>query len=143
MIVFDLTCSDEHVFEAWFSSSAAYEEQRGAKAVACPTCGSTEVGKALMAPSLGASVGQERRGDPKVQQQAAHQAVRQALQKLQETVQTNCDYVGPQFPEEARKIFYGETGQRNIYGEASLEEAEDLAEEGIEFQAIPWIAPEN
>ncbi|MBB3066328.1 DUF1178 family protein [Limibacillus halophilus] len=143
MIVFDLICPDEHVFEAWFSSSAAYEEQRKADAVACPTCGSREIGKALMAPSLGASVGQERRSDDKAKQQTAHQAVRQALQKLQETVQKNCDYVGPQFPEEARKIFYGEADQRNIYGEASLEEAEDLVEEGIDVQAIPWIAPEN
>jgi hypothetical protein len=139
MIVYDLTCPEEHVFEAWFPSSAAFEEQSAAGGLACPLCGSNEIAKALMAPSLSAKVGEERRAAPKEQAKA----VRRALNKLREAVEQNCDYVGPAFPEEVRKIYYGESEERNIYGEASRQEAESLAEEGIEVQQIPWLPPEN
>jgi hypothetical protein len=63
----------------------------------------------------------------------------QMLGELRKKIEDNCDYVGPQFPEEARKIHYGETEARNIYGEATPEEAEKLADEGVEFGKVPWV----
>ncbi|NKB56082.1 MAG: DUF1178 family protein [Alphaproteobacteria bacterium] len=135
MISYNLRCAKDHVFEAWFQNSAAYEEQVGKKTVACPTCGSKKVEKSIMAPSVARSGG---RSDDLTPEKMAGMLV-----KLRETVEENCDYVGGEFPEEARKIHYGETEHRDIYGEASEQEAEELAEEGIEFGRIPWVPRTN
>ncbi len=126
MISFNLRCTKDHVFEAWFKDSGAFEKQVKAKALQCPSCGDVKVEKALMSPNIAA-----RRGAPP-------EKLHNALEKLRQTVEDDCDYVGSQFPEEARKIHYGEAGQRNIYGEATAEEARDLSEEGVEFGSIPW-----
>ncbi len=148
MIVFDLRCVKEHLFEAWFRDSASYEEQRCAEAVFCPVCGSTEIEKALMAPNL---AGAKKKGEApaipgpaKMAMEGAKTAeVRQALRALRKVVEENCDNVGPGFAEEARKIHYGEADPRGIYGETTGEEARDLVEEGIEVKSIPWIPKED
>jgi hypothetical protein len=129
MISYDLRCGKDHVFEAWFQNSAAYDEQVAKKRVSCPVCGSTRIEKSIMAPSVARSGG----GD------LSPQEMKRMLVKLRETVEANCDYVGPDFPEEARKIHYGEADQRSIYGEATAQEASELAEEGIEFGCVPWV----
>lgn len=129
MISYDLRCGKEHVFEAWFQNSAAYDEQVKKKRVACPVCGSTRVEKSIMAPSVSRTGGGE----------LSPQEMKRMLVKLRQTVEANCDYVGPEFPEEARKIHYGETEPHSIYGEATAEEAAELAEEGIEFGQVPWV----
>jgi hypothetical protein len=129
MISYNLRCAKDHVFEAWFQSSAAYEEQVAKKSVSCPSCGSKKVEKSIMAPRVATSSKSDELTPEKMQTM---------LVKLRETVEENCDYVGSEFPEEARKIHYGETEHRDIYGEASEQEAEDLSEEGIEFGRIPW-----
>ncbi len=134
MIVFDLRCDQEHVFEAWFPDSKTFERQAKKGQVTCPVCGDTKVEKALMAPNI--STGRKKDAE-KEKAQAAK--VMQALSEVRRQVEENCDYVGPQFAEEARKIHYGETDERGIYGEATKEESKELADEGIEVGVIPWV----
>ena len=135
MIVFNLRCGHDHRFEAWFRSSEAYEGQVAAREVACPACGDTAVSKAPMAPRLATKRGGAA-PDP-----AAEFAgrMRRALAELRDHVEKNADYVGERFPEEARRIHYGETEPRAIYGEASSDEATALKEEGVEVARIPWL----
>ena len=132
MIVFDIRCSRDHVFEAWFKDSATFEAQVKGGEVACPSCGDTSVEKAPMAPRLSTKASGGEGPSEKMVQFA------QAMGELRRQVEENCDYVGDKFADEARKIHYGETDPHNIYGEATSEEAESLNEEGIEFQKIPW-----
>ncbi len=140
MIVFDLKCSNDHEFETWFANSDAFEKQRKAKKVECPVCGDTKIDKALMAPSVS---GTKKKGEKTVhlsskaeEQMGKYMA---ALKEVRDHVENNSDYVGDKFPEEARKIHYGETEERSIHGEAREEEAAELNEEGIEVQRIPWV----
>jgi hypothetical protein len=147
MILYDLKCRKDHVFETWFRDSAAYEEQVAAGAIACPVCGSRKVEKALMAPRL-AKRGRARddaQGGPggkmamrAVKGTAEATELMGQLRALRQKVEENCDYVGGNFAEEARKIHYGEEDPRNIYGETSDEQAEELHEEGVTFSRIPW-----
>jgi hypothetical protein len=133
MIRFSLRCASAHEFEAWFRDGEAYEAQQKAGEIACPECGDTHVEKALMAPSIGRS---REAGPPMSPAQ-----LRAALVELRRQVETNCDYVGQQFAEEARRIHYGESDPRGIYGEATESESRELAEEGVKFGRIPWLAP--
>lgn len=136
MIVYDLRCRKDHVFEAWFRDSAAYEEQAAAGKVVCPACGSKKVEKAPMAPR----VAKARANDGPAADAEKVATTAQALRDLRRKVEETCDYVGPQFAEEARRIHYGETDPHNIYGETSDEEAGALREEGVSFGRIPWPA---
>lgn len=134
MIKYELKCRKDHVFEAWFYDSATYDKQAEAGKVVCPICNSRKVSKAPMAPRIGRSKGE------KAAAEAREMAVmRKALVELRDHVEKNADYVGDQFAEEARKIHYGETDKRNIYGEATKEEARELAEEGVDVAMIPWL----
>ena len=139
MILFDLKCANDHVFEGWFHDGDAYEAQAGAGEIACPVCGDRAVGKAPMAPRiLGHDPRTKGGGDGREARAEAATALR-ALRELRDKVEATSDYVGPRFPEEARRIHYGETGKRNIYGEASNDEARELHDEGVEFARIPWL----
>ncbi len=131
MIRFSLHCASGHEFEAWFRNGEGYEAQQKAGEIACPECGDTQVEKALMAPSIGRS--REPRGPISPAQ------LRAALVELRQQVETHCDYVGPQFAEEARRIHYGEKDPHGIYGEATADESRELAEEGIKVGRIPWV----
>lgn len=137
MILFQLRCGKDHHFDGWFRDNAAFDTQQAAGHIACPVCGDAEVEKAIMAPRLNRATGQA------LDVPDMARAMRQALGELRKSVEDNCDYVGERFPEEARKIHYGETETRAIYGEASSEQADELAEEGITFQRIPWVPEEN
>ena len=134
MILFDLRCTRDHVFEAWFPNNAAYEKQAKAGAVACPSCGSRKVEKAPMAPRIGKAA---KAGVPAVA--AEHAGIRQQLTELRAKIEANCDYVGDKFAEEARRIHYGETERRDIYGETSDDEAKELNDEGVKFSRVPWL----
>ena len=133
MIRFSLRCASGHEFEAWFRNGEGYEAQQVAGEIACPECGDTHIEKALMAPSIGRS---RAAGQPMSPAQ-----LRSALVELRQQVESKCDYVGPQFAEEARRIHYGESDPRGIYGEATEAESRELAEEGVKFGRIPWVAP--
>ena len=155
MIVYDLKCRKDHVFETWFRDSAAYEEQVAAGAIACPVCGSKKIEKALMAPRLarGGRAGDDAAGEAKggagsgpgggmamraVKGTAEAAELMGQLRELRQKVEETCDYVGGNFAEEARKIHYGEQDPRNIYGETSDQQAKELHEEGVTFNRIPW-----
>ena len=139
MIRYTLQCRKAHQFEAWFKDSALYDEQVAAGEIACPVCGSKKVEKALMAPQVAGGKG---RGNVAGEAAMAGK-MRAALRELRSQVEANCDYVGPTFAEEARKIHYGEVEQRNIYGETSPDEAKALKDEGVEVKSIPWIPNDN
>ena len=141
MIAYDLKCSRGHVFEAWFRDSATFEKQRRGGEAPCPVCGGTEVEKALMTPNV-ARGGEAEHASAEAraagEARSAGEAM-QALTKLREQVEKNCDDVGDNFAEEARKIHFGEVEKRNIYGQTTPDEAKDLKEDGVEFGEIPWV----
>jgi hypothetical protein len=134
VIRFSLVCDNDHEFEAWFRSNDDFDTQSRRGFVECPACGSKKVGKALMAPSV--STGRKKEQIALAMGEAQKQALAQ-LKALAEKVRENADYVGDKFAEEARKIHFGETEARGIYGEATLDEARSLAEDGVEFMPIP------
>lgn len=149
MILYALKCANDHGFEGWFRSSEDCERQIKRRAVECPECGSTEVEKAIMAPSVART---DKSEAPRPQlpapappagppAQGAPAAPPPNPEKffaaLRRHVEENFDYVGEDFPEEARKIHYGETDDRPIYGEASHEEARELIEEGVDVAPLP------
>jgi hypothetical protein len=138
MIRFALVCDRGHDFEAWFGSGAAYEDQAKARAVVCPCCGSAEVKKAPMAPAV-----KRRRAEPAGSRETRERKMNYALLKdLRAHVEANAEHVGAAFPEEARKMHYGETEVRSIYGEATLDEARALRDEGIPAMPLPPL-PED
>jgi hypothetical protein len=142
MILFDLKCHKGHVFEAWFRDGATADRQLAGRKVACPSCATSKVEKAPMAPRIGKSEPRSAVSVPGPEGRALAakaELLRQQLAELRSKVEANCDYVGEGFAEEARKIHYGETDPRGIYGETSDEEAEALQEEGVEFAKIPWL----
>ncbi|HEY0303275.1 MAG TPA: DUF1178 family protein [Rhizomicrobium sp.] len=128
MIVYNLRCRNSHEFEGWFRDSATYDAQAKGGKLTCPVCDSRKVEKAIMAPAVA--------GAKKSTADEAKQ-MRQFMTGLRKYVQDNADYVGPNFAEEARKIHYGEAEHRHIYGEASIEEAKELVEEGVDVAPLP------
>ncbi len=141
MILYELKCANDHVFEAWFRDSVSYGKQATTHKIGCPFCGSKKVSKAPMAPHVakGTEGVASVPGSDKDENVEIARKARRILTELRDHVEKNCDYVGERFPEEARKIHYGETETRNIYGEASSEEADALDDEGVEVQRIPWL----
>ncbi|HEY4345177.1 MAG TPA: DUF1178 family protein [Parvibaculum sp.] len=140
MIRYALLCEQEHEFDGWFSSSSAFDEQAAASEVACPFCGSAKVRKALMAPSVSGTKKSAAINVPSPQAQMAQKMVTM-MTALRKHVEENADYVGDKFAETARRIHYEEEPQREIYGEATLEEASALIEEGVEVAALPGLTP--
>jgi hypothetical protein len=135
MIRYALRCKNEHEFDAWFRSGDAYDEQRAKMGVECPDCGSHEVEKALMAPSLAKGALTKTATPPPEAMRKMHVM----MSALRKHVEENSDYVGDKFAEEARRIHYGETEKHDIYGEATLDEARELLEEGVEVAPLPGL----
>jgi len=137
MIKYQLICKNDHEFAGWFKSSDAFDQQVTRKLVDCPDCGSKSIAKTLMAPNLTTS--KKKSVDKTAQTQGE---ILQAMRELRTKVEENAEYVGPKFAEEARRIHYKETEAKGIYGEASLSEAKELADEGIDFLPLP-VLPED
>ena len=137
MILFQLKCEHDHEFEGWFKDGATYDAQAASGDLSCPVCGTSNVGKALMAPRLRTSR-QKEVASEKQQQKAIAEATQAAIAEIRKQVESNCENVGNKFAEEARKIHYGETEKRGIYGQASLKETAELVDEGIDVTALPW-----
>jgi hypothetical protein len=148
VIIYSLRCGKGHSFEGWFANIAAFDEQKADGKLLCPLCDSRSVTKAPMAPALSTKVGEGKRPArvametkpppaPVTMATDELRKMRQFMTGLRKYVEQNAEYVGPKFPEEARKIHYGESDERHIYGEASLEEAADLVEEGIDVAPLP------
>jgi hypothetical protein len=164
MIRYALICDQRHEFESWFANSDAYDKQAKRGLVTCPLCGSAKVEKAIMAPRLArtdASVAAAESSEaaetpaeatpvaaPPEKSQVAmlspqEKELRQKLKELRDHLTRNADNVGQKFPEEARKMHYGDIEHRSIYGEASPDEAKALAEEGIPFHPLPTLPDER
>ena len=139
MIRFSLICDHDHEFEAWFRNNEDFDRQKKRGFVECPSCGSGKVDKALMAPAV--STGRKREKLALTMNEMQKKAIAE-LKALSEKVRENADYVGDKFAEEARKIHFGETEARGIYGEATLDEAKGLAEDGVGFMPLP-VFPED
>lgn len=149
MIHYNLRCLNGHSFDGWFRSSAAFDQQAGAGLLDCPVCATTKVTRALMAPRL--SSGAKAPPEPSARPEKPSQdvtvpppppmpdQVRAVLQRIRAEVEQKCEYVGPRFAEEARAIHTGAQPPRAIYGETTPDQAEALAEDGIDVARIPWI----
>ena len=138
MIRYALKCVGDHRFEAWFSSSSAYDAQHKRELVECPVCGSHEVSKQIMAPAVRAS-GEKSNRKPSPQAMAAKLAG-----EVRRHIATTHDYVGDKFAEEARSMYYGETDQRPVWGEVTPDVARELHEEGVPALPLPQpFAPDK
>ncbi|SDT33751.1 DUF1178 family protein [Bradyrhizobium canariense] len=156
MIHYNLRCERGHAFESWFQSSSAYESQEKRKLVNCPLCGSTKVERAIMAPQIVSRKTRDNAVAPAAApvpapstdvattastplMMAQERELRTKLKELRDHIVKNADNVGERFPNEARKMHYGDIEHRPIYGEASPEEARSLIDEGIEVSPLPVL----
>jgi hypothetical protein len=157
MIRYSLHCERDHAFESWFQDSSAYDTQVKRRLVSCPVCGSVKIEKAIMAPRIVGKKGRERveaAPTPAAPAETAAAAtstplmmaqereLRVKLKELRDHIVKNADNVGEQFPNEARKMHYGDIEHRPIYGEASPDEARSLVDEGIDVSPLP-VLPED
>jgi hypothetical protein len=131
VIAYQLHCRNGHGFEGWFRDSAAFDAQSDEGRILCPTCNSKHVQKSVMAPAVQGTRKSKARAEAQKQQQ------RQYVTGLRRYVETHADYVGEEFAKEARRIHYGESPDRPIYGETSLEEAREMLEEGLDVAPLP------
>jgi hypothetical protein len=164
MIKYSLVCEKQHEFESWFPNSSAYDKQVKRGLVTCPACVSAKVEKAIMAPRLArtdtesaamrmpavqeapggeATAAPAETKTPVAMLSPHEREIRRKLKELREHLTANSDNVGQKFPEEARKMHYGDIEHRSIYGEASPDEAKALAEEGIPFHPLPVLPDER
>jgi hypothetical protein len=161
MIRYTLVCDKRHEFESWFTNSSAYDKQAKRGLVTCPLCGSAKVEKALMTPRLARADATPKQKAPPADAAPApapdaakgptpvamispqEQEFRQKLRELRDHLVKNAENVGPRFPDEARKMHYGEAEHRSIYGIASPKDAKALHEEGIEFSPLPVLPDER
>jgi hypothetical protein len=170
MIRYALICDKQHEFESWFQNSSAYDKQVKRGLVSCPMCGSAKVEKAIMAPQLARTdtdaaamraaepletetatapsadmipVAAAEEKSPVAMLSSQERELRKKLKELRDHLTRDSDNVGPKFPEEARKMHYGEIEHRSIYGEASPDEAKALAEEGVPFHPLPILPDER
>ena len=152
MIVYTLRCRAGHCFEGWFRSVEDCARQQKAGLLTCPECGSHDIEKRPSAPNVARSATKAEPPaptgmPPRINQPATTQMhasgveerMRRFLKDLRKEVEKRCEYVGRRFPEEARRIHYGESEKRGIYGEATLEESRALREEGIEVIPLPGL----
>ncbi len=136
MIRYDLVCENEHFFESWFKDSKSYQKQLDANEIACPVCDSSNISKSLMAPGIPKKTNTK---NGNVIANSSSKSINDAIRKIRDEIKKNSEYVGDQFPEEARKIHYNEAEMRSIYGKASKKEITELVDEGIDIIQIPEI----
>jgi hypothetical protein len=153
MIRYSLRCERGHAFESWFQSSAAYESQEKRKLVSCPSCGSVKVERGIMAPQIVSKKGRENPAPAATEVtstevtatestpllMAQERELRAKIKELRDHITKNADNVGERFPNEARKMHYGDIEHRPIYGEASPDEARALIDEGVEVSPLPVL----
>jgi len=153
MIHYQLQCGQVHAFDGWFKDSASFESQAKRGLIECPECGATNIERALMAPALAKREAVPVRVEPpsppaepqvapapaKVATGRVPAQLLAALQRMRAEVEKNCHYVGPDFANQARAMHRGEIEPKGIYGETSEEQAESLAEEGVQVAKIPWV----
>ena len=139
MIRYTLKCSEGHGFDSWFASADAFDTLQASGMVACPSCGSTKVEKTIMAPQV--SSRRSNKSEAKEERPLAKpmSPAEAEMAKLRKHVEENSDYVGMSFAQEARKMHDGDAPARAIYGEAKLEDAKKLVEDGVPVAPLPFM----
>ncbi len=137
MIRYELSCDNGHAFEGWFGSADDFDRQQKMTLVSCPSCGSTHVAKRLMAPSVSTARKKQQRQELVVQ--TGQKEMMAKIREIVSTIRANSEDVGERFPEEARKIHYGESEQRGLIGKATADEVRDLLDEGVEVAPLPTL----
>jgi|TARA_B100001540_G_scaffold286442_1_gene280211 Uncharacterized protein conserved in bacteria len=135
MIKYNLKCKNKHEFESWFSDSKEFEKLKSKKIIECALCGTKAIEKSIMSPNVLSK-------DDKISQNKSIKylkKVKEDLLKMRKFVEKNFEYVGKDFPKEVRNVYYDKRKNKNIYGNATEEESEELKDEGIELTTIPWI----
>ena len=135
MIKYNLKCKNKHEFESWFSDSKEFEKLKSKKIIECTYCGTKSIEKSIMSPNILSNEEKEKKG--KLSKEL--KKIRGDLLKMRNIVEKNFEYVGKDFTREVRNIYYDKRKNKNIYGNASPEETEELKEEGIELTTIPWV----
>ena len=140
MILFDLKCSGGHVFEAWFGSSAGYEDQRTHGLIACPICNDSDVTKAVMAPNIAVKGNSRTTPAP-----AAVKAAIAAIASAQAEALKTSTWVGGAFADRARAMHAGHAPEKPIHGQATRAEAKALVDEGVPVAPliVPVVSPES
>ena len=133
MIKYTLTCNKGHQFESWFSDSKSFEKLKKEGLLECAICSSKEIEKSLMAPRITSNSSKK-----KETLISAQSALEKEIKTLKNKIKKTATDVGENFPSEARAMHYGEKENKPIIGKTTLEEARDLAEEGIPFVPLPW-----
>ena len=135
MIKYNLKCKNKHEFESWFSDSKEFEKLKNSKIIECIFCKTKSIEKSIMSPRISNKDINEKNTttDKDIKK------VKNELLKIQKFVEKNFKYVGDKFPKEVRNIYYDKKGEKNIYGNATQKETEELKEEGIEVATIPWV----
>jgi len=137
MIKYRLTCGAGCSFEGWFRSSDDFDAQSREGRLECPYCSSTKIERAIMAPAVVRGGALEEKRASRLAE--IREAMAEAARRARDYVEKNFDYVGDRFPEEARRIHYGETAKRDIYGEATGSEVKELVEEGVAIAPLPAV----
>jgi hypothetical protein len=139
MIKYILKCNNKHEFESWFSNSNEYEKLKKKRLIECIFCHSKQVQKSIMSPQISNSLSNKK----KDLAEKEVNSVKKELIKIREFVEKNFEFVGDKFAKKVRDVYYDKSKKKNIYGTTTEEEREELKEEGIELNTIPWIDKEN
>jgi hypothetical protein len=137
VIVYELGCANKHRFDGWFTSREEFQRQLDAKLLTCPLCGDSHIERLVHVPRVSTGASEPAAKSPAKAQQQYMNSGAEVLAKLIDHILETTEDVGSAFPEEARKIHYGEADERRIRGMASAEEVDALREEGIEVAALP------
>tara|TARA_Y100001980_G_C14408340_1_gene202647 strand:- start:267 stop:701 length:435 start_codon:yes stop_codon:yes gene_type:complete len=141
MIKFDLVCENEHIFEASFDDSSSFEKQKKKKLIECPLCSSSNISKSVMAPNISNKSSSSIKINREKNKLFSN--YNKQINKIKSEIEKNFTYVGKKFPEEARKIHYGEVKDKPIYGEATEKESQELVDEGISLVRLPFSKKEK
>tara|TARA_B100000035_G_scaffold307373_1_gene310544 strand:+ start:642 stop:1064 length:423 start_codon:yes stop_codon:yes gene_type:complete len=140
MIKYNLKCQNDHEFESWFSDSEEFEKLNQKKLLECIYCNSKKINKSIMSPMISNSKNKEDliKIDNKVLKKEKNK-----LLFLRKYIESNFDYVGDDFSKKVREVYYDKNNKKGIYGNATPEEKEELAEEGIDLLSVPWVNKDN
>jgi hypothetical protein len=140
MIKYILRCENEHEFESWFSNSKEFEKLKKDNFLSCIKCKSLKIEKSIMSPRV---LSANKNKIKEKENQKEIRELKMELIKMRKLVEKNFEFVGDHFAQEVKNIYYDKKNNKNIYGTATSEELDDLEEEGIEFNSIPWVDKEN
>tara|TARA_Y100001970_G_C13905548_1_gene685867 strand:- start:198 stop:629 length:432 start_codon:yes stop_codon:yes gene_type:complete len=139
MIKYILKCKNKHEFESWFLNSIEFERLKHKKLIKCIFCKSSNIEKSIMSPRIVGSSKKEKE-DENLSTSKEFAKIKRDLLKIRKFVEKNFEFVGDRFPREVRNVYYDKSKNQNIYGSATLEERDELKEEGIELTTIPWVS---